>query len=325
LYIHTNDCQLHGLLYHLKFNTSKDLLTIIHKFKTILNNYYNQHIPNPHVNRCVVLGCYEPTHVTVNQMAHCHTHRGLVLFNGLRHHSARCTLLNALCYKQTGEDWGHCEFLLFHIEVPIDEKMTGPMNVRMERFCGDRLDRKTLETQKEPVFIGHNRYTYVSTKHGGSRRVPANSWVYLGRTDLVVSWIKMEHQDARDGTWHSVKRMDQLFDLLDRVGRLWHPGEGPTRGDGSWRIMFNPRPSWCKLETLDNRKGGWIGATETKVRGIGSMHKGYGSNQQTEIPLFNKELEDLFIFHCILTKRKVSVGQSVWTVQLPHLSIGFTM
>ena len=84
------------------------LLDIYNAKQTYISRITSVHKHQPH---CSVLTCWNAgTNFKMNSMGYCDTHRGLALFNGLRHDKCFCDACgdwNILGLKDTGEESGH--------------------------------------------------------------------------------------------------------------------------------------------------------------------------------------------------------------------------
>ena len=100
------------------------------------------------VGCCAVLTCWNALRVRpddslcLNSLRYCWEHRGLALFNGLRHSPDRfcdaCTVWNVLCLKITGGDRGHINQHIRTLQIPFVHRASGPLNLRVSWFLGPR-------------------------------------------------------------------------------------------------------------------------------------------------------------------------------------------
>jgi hypothetical protein len=191
---------------------------------------------------CAVLHCGRPGDAfRLNGMGYCARHRGLALFNGLRHTRwcDACRVWNALGLKGTLGDPGHVRAAVIGLTVPWSDRAVGPRNVAVRYFCppggdrdAERLDRWT--------YAGPAPQSYTDAQ-GRRRLTPPHAWV-LGGRPRVRAWLQATRTDVRTGAAVPIVDRAELAAALRGAAADGHPSVLARCGAaaGGW----NNEPDW---------------------------------------------------------------------------------
>jgi hypothetical protein len=253
---------------HSKLNRYNTLETI-YRTKQL---YVSQVRPRSDVCYCMVLTCWERIKnddldaFKMNSMQYCKRHRGVALFNGLRHNDkfcGSCGIWNILALKDTCADWGHNEYHASHLKVPSTSNTTN-MSHREEN-----VDIRWHKAEGTPAYVKFNddtvyfhpmaevyehRPSYYSQKYKKVRSVPSGSLVTtpLNKLGLVDAWIQAKGYDVDTGRRRNLMDLEEIY----RIFNKYRVGGNPMCVDSRPR---DPDQSRFTRETWSSEGHGWGG------------------------------------------------------------------
>jgi hypothetical protein len=213
-------------------------------------------------NICAVLTCWTPVmfdSVRMNSFYYCDEHRGIAIFNGLRHYSNKSRMWNVLGLKYTGKDSGHVHYLKSCLKVPVNDAACSTHNrknirIRFYKRSGihfDFLDPDNWMTNASVNGCGHS-YTVIPPRGTNKRplvyqtndgnkwkTIPRNAFVLVNNDGRVDAWIQMRGWDFVTNTSRPI--MDPKY--IDYVCNTI-PGGNPLLRDKPITVNNDPIPQW---------------------------------------------------------------------------------
>lgn len=188
------------------------------------------------VHDCCILTCFEPAgEFGMNRLWYCDEHKGLALFNGLRHspmiHGRRfcdaCSLWNILALKTTMSDEGHVQAAAHNTRVPGYSHFEHEILYEFHR-PPLRTYRRWIATGKDPYDDFFNvgdetGYVYWDRTTWKEQAVKPHSWIYVDPEDAkerAAAWIYVERKDPVVGYYEPVTNRNQFLEIMDRIETL---------------------------------------------------------------------------------------------------------
>lgn len=188
--------------------------------------------------RCSVLTCWNNVSnpaFKMNSMEYCDKHRGVALFNGLRHYNGEhfchaCGLWNVLGLKDTCDDPGHVNYHVNSLEVPLTDACVSTHNQKnltvnwfkapgITLRCENRIS--FMEDAAHPTYGPHklvamddpntnHRYT---AEEGVPLPVPRGAFAFVNQDGTVDAWIQVMGMDLRTNEpVPRMKNLDRIFE-----------------------------------------------------------------------------------------------------------------
>lgn len=182
-------------------------------------------------NGCCVLTCPEPAGAFVmNSLRYCDYHRGLALFNGLRHSPEvdgrrfcdACSVWNILALKTTMSDATHVHAAARNTVVPGNRHYDQVVHYRY--FPGEprayELLREAGGDPYDQFFNVGPEDGWVSRNHhrGRSAPVPPFAWAY--GEDVILMWILLERDNIVTGAREPVTRWEEFREITETMEGL---------------------------------------------------------------------------------------------------------
>lgn len=147
----------------------------------------------------------------LNSLLYCKRHRGLALFNGLRHSSDGCRVWNLLGLK-TLLDSGHAHYFSETLVVPLKDTAVGYLNLRLHRYCPSGGAGRHAGDLK--LWSYHRNPLPYTNADGERRTTPPNVWV-LGYP-RVRAWIQVIVTDAwgKEAPINDLPKLKRAFDAI---------------------------------------------------------------------------------------------------------------
>lgn len=205
---------------------------------------------------CRVRNTHDGTGVVMNSLWYCETHKGLAVFNGLRHSPdafcEACGIWNIVALKYSLTDSGHLVAAYNHAVVPMRDAGVGDerLNIRMSHFHNasglrllfpDAMWGRREEMQQQLRFV--EKGTSVLYRPTGSdklRPVPDSSWVLFYKPwGQAVAWIHLDALNLAKGQYVAVQEADRFHGLLEKLGTrsplyAWHQDKEEHPDDIGW-------------------------------------------------------------------------------------------
>jgi hypothetical protein len=175
-------------------------------------------------NVCAVLTCRRPGGSraggsTMNSRYYCTQHRGLAVFNGLRHHNYACMFWSMVGLKGDAGTGGHTHHLWARYQPVTGKGQTQTPLVRIRRHCTRRLRERLTPVDLRFYPAGELRYASLRKTKRTLLPVPEGSWIHIsGTTGLVDAWIQAELWDFGSGTWQPATSTEELDRALQLAG-----------------------------------------------------------------------------------------------------------
>ena len=226
---------VHTVINRLNANGKIKVLETIYDIK---QHYIALARPVSGARYCSVLTCWtvlEDIHpFTMNSMRYCDYHKGLALFNGLRHSGnlydfcAACGFWNTLALKSTCGDPGHNHYSASTLSAPYKPKTTNMsnreanVNIRWHKAKGTPAYTgwgDTLEFNFQPMASAYeHRPKYFSEKFQKIRYVPRGSVVTtpLNANGLVNAWVQARGYDLRTNRRRYITDLEYITDIFQK-------------------------------------------------------------------------------------------------------------
>lgn len=223
-------CDAGALFHALRAAPTEDLLWKVGRMKGLyLDLVVGGLLRVDGARRCSMLVCGALADgVTMNNLRYCRKHSGLALLNGLRHtplvgmtgFCEACVLWNVVGLKTTMNDGGHVHMASERLFVPLHDKASGPLNVRVQRYVKPGF---VLSQQWDPygAFRPVQGTVYYRRGDGSARLVKRGAWYVpdMQRRDghWAAVWVHLEQQDVRTGQPRTVTRNIEFREIMDQL------------------------------------------------------------------------------------------------------------